>query len=188
MEVLLKRLENRKIYSSGGFSLIELMIVVAIIGILATIAIPNYQKFQRRARQTEARGTLGAIHTSVKSYIAEYGAATASFHLMGYGPDGRILYNCGWADNAGAAAPRDTRPVVAGLTPLSNTQQSCGNPQIAPTCLDDTASIGAGADPATIAPAGAVFTAECRGNIGGNQVDVWTINEFKTMTNTQDGL
>ncbi len=51
-----------------GFTLIELMIVVAIIGILAAIAIPNFLRFQCRAKQGEAKTTLSAIHVGEESY------------------------------------------------------------------------------------------------------------------------
>ena len=59
-----------------GFTLIELMIVIAIIGILAAIAIPNFVKFQCRSKQTEARSSLKAIYTAEEAYRAEYDTYT----------------------------------------------------------------------------------------------------------------
>ena len=52
-----------------GFTLIELMIVVAIIGILAAIAIPNFLKFQAKSKMSEAKTNLGAIYTGQLSYL-----------------------------------------------------------------------------------------------------------------------
>ncbi len=63
---MLSRLRNRK-----GFTLIELMIVVAIIGILAAIAIPNFLKFQAKSKQSEAKTNLKAIFTAETSYFGE---------------------------------------------------------------------------------------------------------------------
>ena len=63
---------------SRGFTLIELLIVVIVIGILATLALPQFSKAMERARQAEARNVLGALLQAEKIYYAERNAYTAS--------------------------------------------------------------------------------------------------------------
>jgi len=63
----------KRLKGQSGFTLIELMIVVAIIGILAAIAIPNFLQYQMKSRQSEAKTNLQAIKTSEVSFQAERG-------------------------------------------------------------------------------------------------------------------
>ena len=56
----------------SGFSLVELMVVVAIIGILSALAIPRFKVFQAKARQAEAKSNLSHIFTLEQSYHGDY--------------------------------------------------------------------------------------------------------------------
>lgn len=59
-----------------AFSLIELMIVVAIIAFLATVSVPQYFKYQAKAKQAEVAANLASLHTAMQSYFIEHGKYT----------------------------------------------------------------------------------------------------------------
>lgn len=72
-----KRIGTKGVYimKLKGFSLIELMIVIAIIGILASIAVPAYQNYIYRARTSELMSLGNGASTAINSYIQEQGQA-----------------------------------------------------------------------------------------------------------------
>ena len=78
----MKKVKNR--FNQKGFSLTEIMVAVVIIGILASIAIPNYQRYQRKARQIEPKLILGGIYTSNIAFNSEWGYSTSNFIQLGF--------------------------------------------------------------------------------------------------------
>jgi len=114
-----------------GFTLIELMIVVAIIGILAAIAIPAYQDYTIRAQVSEGLNLSGAAKAAVTEYYQDQGAfpgdnATAGLEAAGnisgkyvtqvaVGGGGVISVTYGNSANSNIAG------AVLTMTPLDNT-------------------------------------------------------------------
>ena len=66
-----------------GFTLIELMIVVAIVGILAAIALPAYQDYVVRSKMSEAVAALAACKTSISEYASTKGSFPADTAASG---------------------------------------------------------------------------------------------------------
>jgi type IV pilus assembly protein PilA len=66
----------RKKEGQKGFTLIELMIVIAIIGILAAIAIPQFVSYRQKGYNTKAKGELKSYYTACQAYLADVPTAT----------------------------------------------------------------------------------------------------------------
>ncbi len=168
-----------------GFSLIELMIVVAIIGILAAIALPNFTRFQRKARQSEAKGLLGSYHTALKATAAEIGCFKGNFVAIGFQPEGELYYRMSTSDNAGCSLPTATATITDAACVI--TSNVCTGSPGNYTKSWTERPVG----PTTIAGgvmANNTYITTSGGNLGNTANDAWQINEMKSLVNTQSGL
>lgn len=79
-----------------GFTLIELMIVIAIIAFLAMVSVPSLKKFLAKAKRAEAHLNLSALATAEKVYWAEHGTYTDDLQALGWKPEGETQYSYGF--------------------------------------------------------------------------------------------
>ncbi len=182
--------------TNKGFTLIELMIVVAIIGILAAIAIPNFLKFQCRAKESEAKSNLGGLFTAETAFYAIYNSYTTDLICFPCLPAGSPRYIYGFAeDNFNPLGlPLDTYPCEPGRhnTAIPEVISAGGYKYTTSNMVkqDGTPLSGADLPPTALVPRipgeNHTFTAGASGDLSENSTGVvlssFTINETKTIT------
>jgi len=105
--------------SNQGFTLIELMIVVAILGILAAVAIPNYLAYQAKARRSEVKANLGAVLKSQTAFQGEKnrysGFSEIGWNIMGTSQ--RFTYRTMATDAVGNPGGVEVKGPISGNSP-----------------------------------------------------------------------
>jgi len=175
-------------HNKKGFTLIELMIVVAIIGILAAVAIPSYLRFQAKSRQAEAKANLGAIYTAIEGFRVEYGTYTTDLSVMGWLPSGSPRYNYGFQidnfDPAGLLVPRGAG-VAAGL----NSTDVLPGAVLTYMIKNDGTQLTENDLPATATVDVTDFTVGAVGNLDNDDtLDQWTLSLTRLLTNVQNDV
>lgn len=148
-----------------GYTLIELMVTLAILGLLAGIAIPTYMRYQAKARQAEAGTNLGAIFVTETAFFGE-ASRYSNFTEAGFSlaaASNRFTYRAEQTDSAGL---------------------STGTVQVI------NAAIGSVTPDNTIVPAGSnllQFTATATANLDEDAtVDQWHVDDLKRGLTTPD--
>ena len=125
----------RTMRNNGGFTLIELMIVIAIIAILAAIALPAYQSYIIRAQVSEVITAASGARTEIAEYFASNGALPGTgYEVQGQSSD--FVASVEWTSGRIEATSKSLNGGVTGKILLTPTTQSNG--QVTWVCDGDT--------------------------------------------------
>jgi type IV pilus assembly protein PilA len=177
-----------------GFTLVELLIVVAIIGVLSTIGVPTFRRMIQKSKKSEAKVNLGGIYTTEAAFFAEYNAYGNNLSRMGFEIDGAastLIYRVGFMDAACAGVttvlPSSGQNVA--INAAFPAYYTMGNSSVGTSALLNNCA------PQNSAADGTTFIAGAEGVISptGNPAtaldhDRWTINQSRIVSNTQDGV
>jgi len=161
------------------------MVVVAIIAILASFAVPQYESFQAKARQKEGLTMLNAFYAAAKAVEGEYGWFPGNHVATGFNPAGQLHYRVVGVDGTNPPSGPNNDTCVSTV----NNCSSYGD-WAEVTQGSFAANAANGCTAATNSTAGTFTTcasANIRNNAGAD-TDTWSVNESKVLTNSNDGI
>lgn len=179
-----------------GFTLVELMVVVAIIGLLSAVAIPNFKKYQAKAKVSEAKLQLSALYMAETSFFSDFNTYAQCLKYMGYDPSPEVstrYYAIGWSAATAVPAAAYTAASNAGLNTVATT--GCSSTATTAEGLHYPPGRGAGASISAVGDLthgafdgtnGLTFTASAVGVIDGSKTtnalsSALTVNEAKRI-------
>jgi type IV pilus assembly protein PilA len=159
------------------------MIVVAIIGLLSAIAIPNFVKFQARSKQSEVKAGMRAIFTSQKAYYQEHTTFTNYAAAVGFAPErgNRYSYDLGGGQLSDRSTSVETTYVTENGIGADTFKYGSSDSFSAsmPSSVVATVNVGNTGN----------FTATAAGNVDNdNDIDQWSISSLSRSSGTSTVL
>jgi type IV pilus assembly protein PilA len=170
-----------------GFTLVELMVVVAIIGILSAIAVPNFKMYQAKSKQSEAKVALAGIYTMEQAALADANSFIPCIGAIGYKQPSSGFYIVGFKTTTVTATTINSFACAysaPGAPSATFSEQTYG---VRPSVLKNVGTAPSDV-PASGVAAPTTFTAAAVGAIASGTNDIWTLNEGKTLANAQLGI
>jgi len=191
-----------KFLNNKGFTLVELMVVVAIIGILSAIAIPNFKTYQARAKTSEAKIQLASIYQAELALQSDYDSFATCLLDAGYTPPKAGNYYAIGFPGANATANqivRDNGGTCADTGFGFPAAKKVAGLSMAETDLSGVTANAADFDNGFNTPqvsntgdaflAGAIGTISSdSGKTGNNENDAWAIDENKILRHVRKGF
>jgi type IV pilus assembly protein PilA len=181
-------MNKKNLKSKKGFTLVELMVVVAIIGVLTSVAIPNFRRYQAKSKTSEAKIQLAGIYSAQTTMQSDYDHFATCLLKAGFTAPVNNYYAVGHSATANAA--NTLVRGEGGDCPNGDTFQWAAAKNVGGVSV--TTAIHTAQLTAIVDATGETFTASAVGYIDSNNntaatASIWSIDDTKAVTQNRIG-